>query len=480
MSTASLQQRLFTARFFFLCLPVLVGPWLFGAWEMWWFWPFTLSVFLSSLLFGLDLLLNKPPAVAPEPVDTECSPTAFTKGAAVALFYAVFLLYAGVRALQADVWMEAERSFLLHLTPFLIGLQVLYGFETGQRRRFLWLIVANLALLGLYGIVNHALTGSRFVLWEEGYRKYFEHGRASGSYFCPDHFAGAMELALALGLGLALTRREDGLRRGGGAALCLIALTGVILSKSRGGGLTVVVVLVAALIWGFMRWPARKRWWWRISAATSAAIVLVVFWNAGTGYAKRFSSYFTIEGTQEKTIRQIGDLAFEKARATSRGRMIGGALRAWRDAPVFGIGPGMHQHLWPHYAASSDVDRESGIWPSLPNYNFHSYEVHSDWVQLLEEYGVVGLLLFLLPAATLFIILVRSTQYSAALLGGILAFLAMAFHSLGDFNLQMPATTWMFGAILALAASDVTQRLRRRRHSKSSHYSPGRKVTLGT
>jgi len=480
MSDSSLHQRLRTARFLFLCLPVLLGPWLFGAWEMWWFWPFTLSIFISSLLFGLCLLLPESSPAEAVQATSERTHTALRQGAVVALLYAVFLLYAAIRSLQADVRMEAERSFLLHLTPFLIGLQVLYGLEPAQRRRLQWLLIANLALLGLYGVANHLFTGSRLVLWEEGYAKYFEHGRASGSYFCPDHFSGAMELALALGLALVLTRKEEGPRRGAGGALCLIALAGVVLSKSRGGGLTVVVVLAAALVWGFMRWPARKRWWWRITAATSATIVLVVFWNAGTGYVERFSSYFKIQNTEEKTVGEIADMALEKARITSRGRMIGGALRAWREAPIFGIGPGMHQHLWPHYAASSDGERERGVWPSLPNHNFHSYEVHSDWVQLLEEYGGVGLFLFLLPVATLFIVLVRATEYSVPLLGGILAFLAMAFHSLGDFNLQMPGTTWMLAAILALAMSDVTQRVRRRKRSTASRPTDALRVRLDT
>ena len=76
--------------------------------------------------------------------------------------------------------------------------------------------------------------------------------------------------------------------------------------------------------------------------------------------------------------------------------MIGGAIRAWQAAPVWGVGAGMHQNIWPHVAASGDGDRGKGIWPTLVNDKFHSYEVHSDWIQLLEEYGLVGLILFLI------------------------------------------------------------------------------------
>ena len=153
---------------------------------------------------------------------------------------------------------------------------------------------------------------------------------------------------------------------------------------------------------------------------------------------------------------------------TCRGRMYAGAARAWWSAPCFGIGPGMHQHLWPHFAPSPDGDRELGIWPTLSNYDFRSYEVHNDWLQLLEEYGVVGLLLFCIPFFWVWRLYGVSASSEkavwevggehaegpfsfAVMLGGGLGFVAMSFHSLGDFNLQMPATVWLFAAILSFS-----------------------------
>jgi O-antigen ligase len=80
--------------------------------------------------------------------------------------------------------------------------------------------------------------------------------------------------------------------------------------------------------------------------------------------------------------------------------------------------------------------------------------VHSDWLQLLEEYGVVGLLLFLLMSVTVFTVLlvaVVKSRFHYAAVGAALAAVAIAFHSLGDFNMQIPATVWMFVAILAIS-----------------------------
>lgn len=150
--------------------------------------------------------------------------------------------------------------------------------------------------------------------------------------------------------------------------------------------------------------------------------------------------------------------------------MYGGAWRAWQRAPWLGIGAGMHQHLWPEVAASGDGDRDAGIWPTLVNDDFHSYEVHSDWLQLLEEYGLIGFFLFLAPVIWLLRgLLLRLDEHSRPwreneldairdrtpqgyyrVLAAGLAVGAMIFHSLGDFNLQMPGTVWLLAAIVGI------------------------------
>ena len=147
----------------------------------------------------------------------------------------------------------------------------------------------------------------------------------------------------------------------------------------------------------------------------------------------------------------------------------------------------MHQNLWPHFAASADGDKDAGIRPTFTNHKFHSYEVHSDWLQLLEEYGILGFILFLMPffalSATLFLMVHKSGTKRrherlqrgspirhATLLGSALALVCMAFHSLGDFNLQIPAIGWGLGSIIALglAALPVPQSPKRRRRRSGS------------
>lgn len=455
--------------FVFLTVAVLVSPWFFAAWEMWWFWPFAVLLFLSAAAFALRLVLR-----AFSRRDDLSVPAGGNNPGrlGVLLLYALFLVYVGARCLGAGVYLDAERSLLLFLTPFLIGIQVVYGFTTRQRRRLFTLVLVDLCLLGIYGLVNHRLTGNTLVLWREGYEQYFRDNRATGSYFCPNHFAGIMELALSIGLALLVTRRVPWMWKlwGGGAAM--IGGAGILLSKSRGGGLSAVLVAFVILIWGFRRYRSSVRTWWRLSLACAMAIGLVLLAGVGSDYTERFSAFFEKGPDADRTppVTKV----WRAVRRSVRGQMYAGALRAWQTAPVFGIGPGMHQILWPHFAAASDGDRDLGIWPSEVSTKIHSYEVHNDWLQLLEEYGIVGFLLFMLPAAAaawlLHLACWRETRRKgnrrflvtdgtrhAVVLGAFASLAAIAFHSLGDFNLQMPATVWLFASILSLGLFHATE-----------------------
>ncbi|MDI6773918.1 MAG: O-antigen ligase family protein [Verrucomicrobiota bacterium] len=482
------------AGFVMLAAVALISPWLFGAWEMWWFWPFAVLLFLSTAFFGLRCLIwgterrrRRLPAdrldwsrrLAVDVSDEPSAPAYRVRFPGMALWAvlsaAPFLVYAFARFQQAPVFMDAERSFLRYLTPYLLGLQVICGFDRRQQRMLFALLLTDLLLLGGYGIVNHFTTGNAMALWRPGYPQY-QIGtlRATGSYFCPDHFSGLMELAIAGAAGLLLARERGWPWKLGGLLLLGVGLVGVALSKSRGGGLTILAMSLAVTVWGFGQWPPPQRWYGRLCLLSALAIGLVAFWQFGQTYVERFTS---AEGWGGGAVR--GDSWAEtktrliaRANMTSRGMMIAGAIRAWKSSPVVGIGPGMHQNLWPHFAASPDGNRDMGIWPSLPCNDFHSYEAHSDWVQFLEEYGAVGLGLFAIPICAWFAILLVGLRRErlarmandwdktdhedhAALLAGLLAAVAMGFHSLGDFNLQIPATVWLLAAFVALALARV-------------------------
>lgn len=449
---------------FGLLAVIAVGStWLFGAWENWWFWPFVTIIFLANTCFAVRLILSAHLGTARLNFSTIVY--------SLIIAWLPFLFYALIRAVQTDVPMDAERSFLLQLTPFLVGLMVAVGLSEERQKLLARILVINLALIALYGIANHLLTGNSKVLWVSGISQYQEgYHRATGTYFCPDHFSGLMEIALAMGLGLALIKSTTRLQKLAGAGFSLLALCGIILSRSRGGGIVACLVIIAALWLCSMSWNRRTRWIGRSGGLIVIVAGIMTFTAFGGHYVKRFKEY-----------------PWTELQHSDRYQMSAAALRAWHSAPWFGVGPGMHQNLWPHFAASKDGNREIGLWPTHINNGYHSFEAHDDWAQFLEEYGLIGLLLWLTAIGTALWAIFRRWKRWAYNLSQetlsssnselvwllpslLLAALAMTVHSVGDFNLQIPGTVWQLGILtgLAIAISRQTPPYRKAHYSGTS------------
>ncbi len=453
-----------------LCLVLVlvcsVGPWFFGAWEMWWFWPFVLALCVSGILAGVLYLANG------QGTD---QPVVRVLGIALVPFLGYILMR---WYLTGAVFLDAERSVLLHVTGIGIAWFVAMPLHRHQRHSLYWCLFGSLTVMAVYGLLNHLVTGSARVLWAEGYPQYA--GRACGPYYCPDHFAGAMEILFCMGIAGVLDRAGHRLVKLICSAACLLAFGGAVLSLSRGSGFTFLMLAGLLLVWGFQQWPRFVRWHWRLIGVSLGFLMLGGVLLLAGAYVERFTTYGGVhEIVSQRTgqAEQGGSLPeqiLETLSRTSRGRMYAGAWRAWQSNPIWGIGPGMHQHRWLEFAASNDGDRETGTWPTLVNEHFHSYEVHSDWLQLLEEHGLVGLVLFLLPWLAVAGVLLGALRRIAVqwshnelalwrtaapsyryILAGWLVFGTMSFHSLGDFNLQMPGTVWMVAAILGVALREA-------------------------
>ncbi len=439
-----------TGVLFFLltALVLLAAPWLFGAWEMWWFWPLTTVLFGAVLLFAVRLVFfgcGYPPRTH---VNRRLSLT-------LLLGWAIFVFYVLIRFYQAPVYLDAERSMLLFVTPLLLGTAIAFGFSRRQLEALFILILLNMLALGVYAVVNWYKTRGEFVMWQPAYPQYILDERASGSYYCPNHFAGVMEIAFLAGLALLITRHKRIVLRLLALPLLVVAVWAILLTKSRGAALSLGVVSILVLAVGFLQWrPAFRH---------ALAVVVIAATVGGTFAAVTLDVPF---------VQRFRRYPWRQLEYASRYQMIGGAMRAWRSAPIWGIGPGMHRHLWPHFAAGTDGDRDTARWPRHRNDTFHSYEVHSDWVQLLEEYGVVGFLLFLTALGATMTLWVaalkrewrrqRAASWRApgrfdytVVLTALLSGAVMAVHSLGDFNLQMPATVWLLGGIVAIAVAFI-------------------------
>lgn len=427
-----------------LALALLGAPWLFGAWEAWYFWPFAGLIFLATAGLGVRLALSAYLGVQRLPLTTTV--------VRLVLWWLPFLAYAVIRGIQAPVRMDAERSVLLHVTAFLVAVTIIIGLETWHRRWLAVLLTLNFLLLAGYGIGNHFLAGNATVLWVPGFPQYQEgYFRATGTYFCPDHFAGLMELGLCVALAALLARAVTWRQCVVMLSLAAAAVAGIVLSKSRGGGIVTAGILGCGLWWGLSEWTPRQRLLIRLVAGGASLLAVAAMAWLGTRYVERFKQY-----------------PWSALEQSDRYQMTAAALRGWKSAPLEGIGPGMHQNYWPHFAPSADGDRARGIWPRHLNNTFHSYEAHDDWAQLLEEYGAIGMALFLAAAGRTWWRLREKTVRAGAgaqpwALAAMLGAAAMALHSIGDFNLQIPATTWVLAAMVALGLATGDNGGRRRR-----------------
>ena len=270
----------------FLCAgaAVLVSPLLFGSWEMWWFWPMALLVFLACLLCGAGALVESAllPRSAPRAPHRHMPLRAL---AALALCVP-FLLYAAVRALFPSgpgsplVAMECERSLLLFFTPVALALVMLLSSRPAWRHRLLWCAVGVAAAVSAIGLWSHFATGDTQVLWSKGV-DFAYNGRLSGTFFCPNHFSAYANLFVCLLLAAALTprvaRRKAALFALGAAALAATDY----LSLSRGG----FASLALGLAVGVPVFGLRGRSPWRRAVSVAAVVALVVVAALGVRYS---------------------------------------------------------------------------------------------------------------------------------------------------------------------------------------------------
>lgn len=456
-----------TGGFWCMYLVIVLSPWWFGSWEMWWFWPMAVLLFLGAFLAGTGSLLGSAFTARLSCRNGNQPAYRMERRLAVLLLSVLpFLLYAVWRSTRPSapdiplVEMEAERSLLLMGTPVLLCLTL---FLSANRRRINllgWTLLANGALLACYAVANYFITRNIWVLWVK--TPFYYAGRSCGPYFCPNHFVDHMNMGLALVLAFVFTRRATGLARG------LVLLPGIPFAMawfqtlSRGGVASFILALPFFLLIALRGQGWKKR---LLASGGSILILSLAFWAlfaVPNPLQERINSHYLTKIIRSELKKPEPDR--DLIRKTflykfDRGTYIDAALRAWRSNPRIGVGPGQHAIRWPEFAPTPDGDRETGRKPTLANHTFYLYEVHSDWTQLLEEYGTVGFGLFLLPLAVVMILLYRaqgdglrnpdSTAMEQTLpCAAMFAAVVFAIHSVGDFSLQVPAITWNFAALV--------------------------------
>ncbi len=381
-----------------MLLPSLVGMFLFGAVRMWSVGPLMflsgLGLFLASLrpFFNGNLLrFQLPPG---------------------ALLWALFGLYALARIPFSASPYDA-RLELLKFASWWMSYVAWTELAQFHKR---WKVLLGLALfvvtlMAWYALIQHA-QGSRMVLNLERPEVYGM--RASGAYFCPNHFAALIVIVLPFCLSLLFA---------GGAGFPLRLLAGyslllflpvVYLTQSRSGWIGTVVGLGGCALLLALR---------RSRKAFLLLLVLIPLLLGGVAWGLwTFSPMVRTRVTGAMLKNPDGAVL-------ARLYIWKDSVPMVRERPVWGWGGNSFHWIYPRYKSNT--------------LQFFFNYAHNEALELLIEYGAVGLVLFavflLYACYRFFRLMLRAEQErDAALIAGLLAAVSGSVaHAMFDFNLHI-------------------------------------------
>src|SRR5947207_3263229 len=153
-----------------------------------------------------------------------------------------FVIYAIARYQQADLEYVARQELIRVLVYAFLFFIILNNLTRQESTQLLSFVLVFLGMIiSVYAIYQFA-TKSAYV-WHfikpAGYRS-----RGSGTYICPNHLAGFLEMLVPVGLAYTLTGRVGHLLRVLLGYSSFVLLAGIGVSISRGGWLATVVALL--------------------------------------------------------------------------------------------------------------------------------------------------------------------------------------------------------------------------------------------
>jgi len=347
-----------------------------------------------------------------------------------------FVIYAIVRYMVADVEYVARNELmriLVYAAAFFVVLNNLHR-QRATRVALVALLILG-ALISAYAVYQF-ITHSEWVWHFQKPRQYI--GRGSGTFICPNHLAGFLEMLLPIALAIVLVSREGALVRVGYAYLAIVILAGIGVSVSRGGWLACGISL--ALMSGFLvRYREYRK---RALAALLVVCVAVGVFVWKSPHPQRRFGLMWVAGQLEH--------------AGSRPFLWKPAWRMWKDHPWFGVGPGHFDVRFPAYRTKEMQSRP--LW------------VHNDYLNALVDWGVVGAGIIAAFLVGVGLGVARTWRYvgrggndlgskgsdrAARVLGISTGMIALLAHSVVDFNMQIPSNALLAIVLLANLSSHM-------------------------
>lgn len=350
-----------------------------------------------------------------------------------------FILYAFIHYLRSPIE-YAARMELFHIV--LYGFAYFFAAQNLSHRRERTIVLAALLTLGaleaMYGIWQ-AYSHYPKVL---GYYRPPQYlPRAGGTYMCPNHLAGLLEMLLGMAMGkLAFQRgktsnvQETALSKILLAYSALVMLAGILYTLSRGGWIATTVGLLVFLLWGGVQ---ARTLWPRLAVATAMIVAFAfLLFNVSkvTNYIR-----LTFMGNDKEQAVALHDPS------------LGGRIYLWQstwkmivDHPAVGTGAGTWNYTHQQYRH--------------PALQMNPEYAHNDILQLISDYGAVGLLLVLGTLVCFYWQAGRlsgqgaSSEQRAFARGAVLSVSMVLIHSWFDFNFHIPANALVLATLLGMVS----------------------------
>jgi O-antigen ligase len=342
------------------------------------------------------------------------------------------------QSLSFDV--EATRATVMILSCLLACSLLAANFlnSPDRLRRLATFLVFFGGAVGIFGLVQHfAWSGSVYWLRPTNLTPF-------GPFFNRDHFAGYIELFVALPVALVVTRwvrGEMSLLYGAAATMMGVA---IVFTLSRAGMISLLAEMIFLGALGFRHYQSARAHHERAKGGAAAGVAVVTVVTVAI-----FSSVIWI-GAQPIINRiATGDPNSSDMRNAQTFHSIRGEI--WEDTwavirrhPLTGVGLGAFETAYPIYA------RDKGMEGVVA-------EAHNDYLQVVADAGLPGAVLVLWFIVALFRAIARGVRSRDRLLAGLAlgagaGLFGLLVHSVFDFNLHLPSHAMLFLVLSAVVA----------------------------
>ena len=337
-----------------------------------------------------------------------------------------------VRSLSLDPY--STRFILIQVTALLIYFSASLVFiDTPKRLR---LLVRTITIFGfflaIFGLTQSFTTNKVYWIRE------LPQSQPFGPFINRHHFAGYMELALALPLGLLFSGSLEKEKRF--IYLFAVGLMSValIMTNSRGGLISLLAEIVFLVAVAGFRRNEKK---WRSPQKTSGLKTTAIRVGLALTMVVVTLGAVTLLGGDNALTRLLGSLNTDDP-TMGRAHFWAVTVDIIKTHPILGIGLGAFSVVYTRY------DSRNGL--------FRLEQAHNDYLQVLSDGGIVGAALGLFFIISLFRLgFARRESHDdfrrGVATGALAGCFAVLVHSFFDFTLHTPSNALLFLILAALA-----------------------------